>query len=269
MTTRPGLRYRSAPERRARILELVRAHGHLTAAEVSAELSVSEMTVRRDIALLAAQGLARAVRGGISRLPAEVVGTDYAVRARLQTAAKRRIGEAAARLVRPDTTIALDVGTTTLELARALPLTARLSVVTPSLPAMLELATRPEVELVGLGGTLVAESQAFAGPGTVAAMREVRVDQAFLGASALRDGQILGGNPWDAELKRAMLEVAQQVIVLADAGKLARGATYRVGALRRGHVLITDDAIDPEDRARLEEAGVSVLIAGSLEGDGQ
>jgi len=265
MTVSLGLRYRSAPERRARIVELVRSRSHVSAAELSAELGVSEMTVRRDITLLAAGGSVRAVRGGVSRLPHDVVGTDHAVRAAQQPGAKRRIAMEAARLVVADTTVALDVGTTTLELARALPRSIRLSVVTSSLPAMAELATRAEVELIGLGGVLVPESQAFSGPGTVAALRELRVQQAFLGATAMRDGQLLGGNPWDAELKRTLLDVAEQVIVLADATKLRRSALFRVGPLSAADILVTDDAIEPEDRARLEETGLRVIVASTVE----
>ncbi len=265
MTAAQGLRYQSAPERRARILEIVRTMSHRSAAELSDELGVSEMTIRRDIALLAAQGSARAVRGGISRLPNDAMGTDFGVRARQQTSAKRRIAAAAAALVRPDTSIALDAGTTALELARALPMTMRLTVVTPSLPAMLELAGRPELELVGLGGILHPESQAFAGPPTLSALRSLRVQQAFLAASAIRDGEVLCGNLWDSETKRTFLEVAEQVVLLADASKFERSAMTRVGPLSAVDVLIVDDAIRPDDRARVEDAGVTVIVAG---GDG-
>jgi DeoR family fructose operon transcriptional repressor len=224
------------------------------------------MTIRRDIARLASEGSARAVRGGISRLPHAVVGTDFAIRAPHRPEAKRRIAAAAAGLLVPGTTVALDVGTTTLELARQLPPALRLSVVTPSLPAMLELATRPEVELVGLGGVLVAESQAFAGPATLAALRDLRVDQAFLGATAVRDGTVLGGNPWDTELKRALLRNADQVVLLADASKFTRGATYRVGALSEVDVLVVDGALGAEERARIEDAGVRLIVAPDEDG---
>ena len=267
MTT-TALRYHSAPQRRARILELVRARNHASVAELSEELGVSEMTIRRDIQRLDAEGAARAVRGGISLVPREVgedlrdgTGTDFAIRAHEMVNAKRAIARAALPLLRSDTTIALDAGTTALELAMLLPANLHLSVVTASLPATNVLATRRGVELIGLGGVLHRESQAFAGPQTLNALQQLQIHQTFLAASGIRDGQVLCGNFWDAETKRMLVQNSEEVILLANSSKFDRSAMNRVAAMTAVRVLVVDAAISEQDRAVVEAAGIEVVVA--------
>ena len=245
---------------------MVHARSHASAAELSDELGVSEMTIRRDIQLLASQGVARAVRGGVSLPPQDGfaydgTGTDFSIRAEEAVETKRRLAQAALRLINPDTTIALDAGTTTLELARLLPSSLRLSVVTASLPAMAALADRPGIELIGLGGVLHRESQAFAGPPTLAALRQLRIHQTFLASSAIRDGQMLCGNLWDTETKRTLIENSEELILVVDASKFERSAMNRVGPLSAVGTIVVDAAIKPPDLRLLEGAGVRVVIA--------
>ncbi len=224
------------------------------------------MTIRRDIQRLASQGVARAVRGGISLMPhdgggLDGTGTDFAIRAEEMVEVKQGIARTALRLIKPDTTIALDAGTTTLELARLLPSSLHLSVVTASLPAMAVLADRPGIELIGLGGFLHRESQAFAGPPTLAALRQLRIHQTFLATSAIRDGQMLCGNLWDSETKRTLIENSEELVLVVDSSKFDRSAMNRVGPLSAVRVLVVDAGIDPQDLRRAEDAGVLVIIA--------
>jgi DeoR/GlpR family transcriptional regulator of sugar metabolism len=262
-----GLRYQSAPERRARILEVLRERSYASAAELSGEFGVSKMTIRRNIQRLASEGAARAVRGGISVVPHDrsggdygSMGTDFSIRTRKMAAAKREIARAALQLIKPESTIALDAGTTTLELARLLPTDMRLRVVTASLPAMVALADRSGIETIGLGGVLRREPQAFAGPPTIAALRELHIHQAFLAASGIRDGQMLCGNLWDSETKRTLVEVSEELILVADSSKFGLSAMTRVGPLSALRTLVVDDGIEEQDRRCVEAAGVSVIV---------
>lgn len=266
------LRYRTAHERRARILELVHERSHLSAAELSREFGVSTMTIRRDIQRLASEGAVRAVRGGISVLPngrgpgVDGTGTDFSIRTGAMVAAKRAVARAAIGLIREDTTIALDAGTTTLEIARLLPTKMRLTVVTASLPVMVALAGRPGIEVMGLGGVLHRESRAYAGPQTLAVLRELRIHQAFIAASAIRDGHVLCGNVWDSETKRLLMECSDERILVADSSKFRLSAMTRVGLISAMQVLVVDDDIDERDRSRVEASGVKVVIAPRVDG---
>jgi DeoR/GlpR family transcriptional regulator of sugar metabolism len=264
-----GLRYSSAPARRQRILEAVRGSSFTPAGELSSLLGVSEMTVRRDIRLLAEQGLVRVVHGGVCPVPEAIaVGTDFRVRAAQRRDAKTRIAAAALELIRSGSSIAIDTGTTAMELARLLTPPRRLSVVTPSLPAMVVLAGRPGIEVVGLGGVLHAESQGFAGPATLAALRSLHVSQAFLATTAISRGALWCGNQWDAETKRELVAIADEVVLLADAAKFSATAMAHIVPLSEVDVLVTDGGISPEDLAGVQAAGVRVIVAPADAGSG-
>ena len=126
---------------------------------------------------------------------------------------------------------------------------------------MAVLAERPGVELVGVGGVLHRESQAFAGPPTLAALRQLRIHQTFLAASAIRDGQLLCGNLWDTETKRTLMENSEELILLVDSTKFSLTAMNRVGPLSAVHVLVVDGGLREQDKRRLEADGVRVVIA--------
>ena len=256
-----GLKYRSAPARRQRILEVVRDASFSGAGELSRLLGVSEMTIRRDIRDLADQGLVRAVHGGASRLPDPTIGTDYRLRLTREQGAKRRIAEAAVGLIRADSSIALDAGTTCLELARLLSASNCRTVVTPSLPALAVLAERPGIEVICVGGVLHRESLAFAGPAALSGLSGLRVNQLFLAASAIGRGVLWSGSPWDAQVKREFVEIADEVIVLADSSKFSATAMYRLMPLSAIQVLVVDDGVTPEQRSDVEAEGVDLVVA--------
>ena len=260
-----GLRYGSAPARRQRILKLVRETSFVGAGELSERLGVSEMTIRRDVRLLSDQGLVRSVHGGVTRIAETTLGTDFRIRSTQHHEAKASIAAAALELVRTDATIALDTGTTTLELATLLAAPRRLSVVTPSLPAMVALADRPGIEVIGLGGILHSESQGFAGPATLAALRSLSVNQVFLGTTAIGRGALWCGNPWDAETKRELVSIADEVVLLADSAKFSATAMANIVPFGAIHILVTDDGISEADLEEVEAAGVRVIVANTGE----
>lgn len=264
-----GLRYGSAPARRQRILEVVRGANFIGASELCAILGVSEMTVRRDIRLLAEQGLVRAVHGGVCPVEgAATMGTDFRLRATQRREAKARIAAAALQLVGQGSSIALDTGTTVMELASMLTPAGRLSVVTPSLPAMVALAGRPGIEVVGLGGVLHAESQGFAGPAALGALRNLHVSQAFIGTTAIARGALWCGNQWDAETKRELVAIADEVILLADSAKFRATAMAHIVPLSEIDTLVTDDGISKADLEEVRAAGVRVVVADEARGGG-
>ncbi len=256
----PKLRYDTAPARRARLQELVRDGGFRTAAELSEQLGVSEMTVRRDVRRLVAQGLLRSVHGGVSVVSEPSLNADFRLRAEQNSARKKAIARRAVEMIGADSVIAIDAGTTALEIARLIPASLRVSAVTHSLPVVNVLASRPHVELIDLGGVLHADTQSFAGPATLAALQYLRVHTLFLGAGAVRNGVMYSTNHYDAVTKRALMEVADEVVLVVDSSKLSRTAMVQVAKLDVVDMIVTDDGIDEDAGDALRRIGPQVVI---------
>jgi DeoR family fructose operon transcriptional repressor len=164
MRERTGeLRYTSAPRRRDEILRRMRSAGYVSAPDLSADLSVSGRTVRRDLQKLADLGLVELVYGGALAPGGVTPGSPFGARSQAQSSQKRAIADRALRFVEAGATIGVDAGTTTLELARMLPPDGDVTVVTHSLPAMGALRERSGATLIGLGGLHHPSTQAFIG----------------------------------------------------------------------------------------------------------
>ncbi|MDQ3403384.1 MAG: DeoR/GlpR family DNA-binding transcription regulator [Actinomycetota bacterium] len=242
------MRYSQAPVRRAEILRELSAEGHVSVNRLSGRWAVSEMTIRRDLHELAGQGLLRLVRGGARPHRPQDRGLPFPHRTRSNLAAKRAIAVYAAGHLHPEATIALDSGTTVVELARSIPANLPLTVITHSLAAMAILAGRPEIRLIGLGGVYNERTRSFGGPDTRRALRGLRADVLFLAASAVNRDGIACATPWDADTKRALLDVAVRVVVPADATKFRAAAPVAICGLDRVDVLITDADVTSDPR---------------------
>ena len=262
------LKYNSAPRRRARMLSTIVENGYCLISELATAFEVSEMTVRRDIARLAAseQSL-RIVPGGISAVPAwQSHGTDYQTRSMRSGAAKAAIARQAVTLLRPGQTVALNSGTTVLRLAQAIPDELALNVVTHSLAVANVLAAKDRVELNLLGGTYVRALEAFAGAATTRAIAELAIDLFFLAATSIDERGVLAGNEYDAATKRALVESAATIVLLADSSKFRQRSRFRVCSLARITTMLTDDGITDAHREMVAAAGVQVMPVAAAEG---
>jgi DeoR family transcriptional regulator, aga operon transcriptional repressor len=259
--TQSGLRYRSAPARRQRIVELVTAQGFCTNAELSLALEVSEMTVRRDVERLAQEERLRRVHGGVTVLSTDAMSpSDFTVRSAVMREEKHAIASAALDFVTQGATLCIDAGTTTLELARLLPEDHRLTVATHSVPVMVALLPNSGVHVFGMGGELHPETQDFAGPSTLAAIKNLRISALFLAAGGLSERGVFCASDHEALVKRALIEVSDQVILLADSSKFRSSAMVRVCGLSAvQHAVIDDGASEPE-LAVLRENSVNLII---------
>jgi DeoR/GlpR family transcriptional regulator of sugar metabolism len=246
-------------ERRHRILERLQVQGRVLASDLVAEFDVSPDTVRRDLRELDEAGMLRRVHGGA--LPRRGDTDPLPVRARRAPEAKASIARRAAEIVRDGQVVLLDGGTTTLEVARALPERLRATVVTNSLPIALELADHPGVEVVVVGGSLHAQAGVTVGAAAVAALGAVRADVLFLGVCGLHPE--IGVSVEDAEEregKRAMIAGAAEVVGLADHDKLGTALPFVVAPLTELTTLVTD-ATDDEVLAPYRALGIEVVQA--------
>jgi DeoR/GlpR family transcriptional regulator of sugar metabolism len=236
------VRYDNATERRARIVALVQEAGFRSSSELSELLNVSDNTIRRDIQRLMEQGLLEAVHGG-ARVNTPHFSGDHSFQSRVEEnrQSKQAIANYARGFVKPGSILALDAGTTVLELAQLLPTDMNLTVVTHSLPVITALLPRQDIELIGLGGGLRKDTQAFAGSLTTHAIKEVRVNTLFLATKAVRDNAMYSGNPYDAEVKRALISISDQVILLVDSSKFFTSAGMRVASLEEIDIIVVDN----------------------------
>jgi len=251
-----------AEERRRKILEIVDETGRVTIADVVKRLSVSAVTARGDLDALSDAGtIVRSHGGAVRRLEAT---RDYPVdfKATLHRAEKQRIGETAARLVKPNETVILDNGTTTAEVARHLKLMkpSNVTVITNALNIAMELADAPGISLIMIGGILRHISHSFVGPQAEQILRELHADRLFLAV----DGFDLEHGPstpdiLEAQLNGLMMEVARETTIVADSSKLGRRSLSRIGAVERVDRLITDARASAEFLDALRARGLEVI----------
>ena len=243
-------------QRRQEILHAVRG-GTAHVGELAVAFGVSEMTVRRDLRALEREGKLTRVHGG-AVVSAEPSFAEVVVE-RLD--AKDRIGAAAAALVEDGQTIMLDIGTTTLQLARHLR-GREVTVITSNLAAYEELLPESSVELVLLGGIVRRNYRSLVGVLAEDALRQLRADVAFLGASGVEeDLAVVDTTMVEVPIKRAMMAAAARTVLLADSAKFGMRGVVKVCGPDELDTLVTDrDAPRPALR-KLEKAGVEVIAA--------
>jgi DeoR/GlpR family transcriptional regulator of sugar metabolism len=245
-------------ERRQSILEQLGRDGRVVASELVASLGVSDDTVRRDLRDLAERGLLQRVHGGA--LPAALLPVTFARRLEAAIDEKVAIAEAALPLVDGARVIVFDGGTTTLELARRLPSAYDGTVVTNAPPIASALADHAHVDVVLVGGRLLKDAQVAVGAATVAALRAVRADVCVLGVCSFHpDVGVSALDADEADVKRAMIACAGEVIALATADKLRTASTWVVAGLAEIDHLVTDG--DQELTRPYTAAGINVVAA--------
>lgn len=253
-----------AEERQQAMARLIDQQGRQSVADLATSFEVTTETVRRDLSSLERIGLVRRVHGGA--VPASslaLIETGLRERDQANTEAKEAIAEAALdQLSPPGSTVIIDAGSTTARLAAALPRDHRLTVVTHSVPVAARLAGLPHIELHLLPGRVRPTTQAAVGPDTVAALREMRADVAFLATNGLTtDYGLTTPDRDEAATKRAIARSARRVVVLTDSSKIGVETAQRFAALEDIDVLVTDAGIAATDRRALEKAGVEVVVA--------
>jgi DeoR/GlpR family transcriptional regulator of sugar metabolism len=244
-------------QRRQEILRAVRS-GRSHVAELAEEFGVSDMTVRRDLRDLEREGKLTRVHGGAVGVTAERPFAEIAVE---RFEEKDAIGAAAAQMIEDGQTVILDVGTTTLQLARHLH-ERELTVITSNLAIYEELLPESSIELVLLGGVVRRNYRSLVGMITEDALRELRADIAFLGASGVEgDLGVVDTTMVEVPIKRAMMAAAGRSILLVDAAKFEMRGVVRVCGADDLDALVSDKALAMRTRTDLERAGVEVVIA--------
>ena len=249
----------SGEERAEAILAEVQRFGFASITALSESLSVSDMTIRRDVRRLAGDGELRMVHGGVSLPHGTLRTATFAGRADQEADAKRLIADAAVGLLTPVTTIVVDSGTTCYGVATALPRDFRGTVITHSVPVLQQMLGHPQAVVLGLGGELLSEGQVLIGPRTTAAALELSVDVFFLGANSVdAEGVYLRGDR-EYPVKSAFIERASRVVLLADGSKLTHTAPVKLADLDVLSTIITNGPVPPELDERCAALGVEII----------
>lgn len=260
-----------AAQRQRAIVERVQAHGGVRVRELVQELGVSDMTIRRDLEALAAQGLVRKVHGGAATLRSQATHEPgFEAKSTQREAEKEAIANRAASFISPDSAIALSAGTTTWRLARKLVAIPGITVVTNSIrvAAVLYPTSAALHQTVILTGGVRTPSDALVGPVAVAAIRSLNIDQLFLGVHGMSlERGFTTPNFLEAEVDQALVEAARSIVVLADHTKWDTIGLSTICFLSDVDVLITDDSIAAKARRQIEpEVGELIVVeAATLE----
>jgi DeoR family fructose operon transcriptional repressor len=245
-------------ERHARLLEALNA-GEIDVDDLAQRFDVSASTVRRDLQHLSKNNAVRRTYGG-AILSAHVTETTLEQRLSVKGEEKQAIARAALALIEDGDTLILDAGSTVAAFGRLLR-ERRLRIITNNLALLPFLAKAPAIELVVLGGALRTTSMSTMGPLAAEALRRMTADRAIMSA----DGVVSGRGLCEAELdqvalKSLMMQQSQELIVLADAGKLGRAEQAAWAPLPPRWTLVTDDGASEAQRATLSNVGARVIV---------
>jgi DeoR family transcriptional regulator of aga operon len=248
-------------DRMAAILEHIAETGSVDVARISADLSVSAATLRRDLKALQEQGLLVRTHGGAV---ASGVGFELPLRHReaRRQPQKRAIGRLAASLVPEGSVVGMTGGTTATEVARALPNDAGITVVTNALNIAAELVLRPSVRVVVVGGAARHASYELVGPAAQSVIERYHLDISFIGTDGLTVQE--GCSTYDeleAHTDHAFINRARRTVVIADSSKLGKLTFARICRTDEIGDLVTDSGADADFLTRLHDAGVNVLVA--------
>jgi DeoR/GlpR family transcriptional regulator of sugar metabolism len=252
-------------QRRSSIIEELQHHEVVKVSELSRCFSVSEVSIRRDMRHLEELGVLKRVHGGAicvaNRRAAGPASADKDPRAEQ----KQRIGRAAAAMVAQGDRLILDSGTTTLQaaahLSNELLAAGNLTVITASLPIVRQLGAHKGLHLIVLGGIYVPDYELMVGPQTIETLKGLHADKMFLGTDGLTFSQgITTANVLEAEVDRAMVRAATEVIGVADSSKVGVVGLTPIVPLTKIHKLITDSGASPDFVAALREQGIEVVL---------
>ncbi len=252
----------STVSRRAEIMKMIENQRQVDVHQLSRHFKVSEVTIRNDLSQLEQKNMLMRTRGGAIQRQAHV-GIDFALSEKLKKnySEKQRIGRKAASLIQEQDTIILDSGTTTLEIAKNLKRFNDLIVITNSIHIAGQIVGIKNIKVIIPGGFLRENSLSLVGSPAEESFRNYYCDKLFLDVDGISAALgISTPNVEEAHLNRVMIEIARQTIVVTDSSKFSKRSFAGIAPVSKIDILITDSGIPDDERVRIEEAGVQLLI---------
>lgn len=252
-----------AEERKNQILELLQQKSKLLVPDLCEYFDVSPATIRNDLRDLESEKKLKRTHGGAILLEKASFELDSRHKEVRNIEQKRQIAACAAALIENGDTIVLDTGTTTLELAKCLSEKRDLTIVLNDVEIAALLEETTQANLILIGGTVRHGFHCTVGPMAVSYLSELNVDKAFLSSNAVSlDRGFTTPDFNQAEVKKAMIQVASETIMLSDSSKFGKLSFTQFAAISEIDKLITDKGIDSETAARFRELeSVDLIIA--------
>ncbi|CDZ73070.1 Transcriptional regulator, DeoR family [Neorhizobium galegae bv. orientalis] len=245
-------------QRKSLILDILRREGQVVAKRAAEEFSLSEDTIRRDLREMAAEGLLRRVHGGA--MPNAPDLPDFSARRAVSSDVKQRLGRAAAGMVKPGQTIFLDGGTSTAEIARALPRDFAFTVITHSPTIAAELEHHPTADVILIGGRLYKHSMVATGAAAMAQIALMRPDIFFLGVTAVHPARGLStGDFEEAAIKRHIAACSIETITLVTEEKLDAVSPHVIMPVSALSGMIAQSGIDEVRLAPYRALDIEIL----------
>lgn len=233
-----------AEERKKEIIDLLKENAKLLVPDLCAHFQVSPATIRNDLRELENKGLLKRTHGGaISNFKARYEPNSYQKEVEFLEA-KKAIARYAVQFVEDGDTIAIDTGTTTLEFVKLLSSKKQLTVVTNDMEIARYLETLSDANIIITGGLIRKDFHCSVGPIAIHSLGELFVDKAFIGTNGitLEEG-LTTPDITQAEVKKAMINIASEVIVLCDSSKFGNKAFAKVAPISKVNRVITDKGI--------------------------
>jgi DeoR/GlpR family transcriptional regulator of sugar metabolism len=252
----------SQDERMQQVLRMLETRDSVRVAELSKVFSVSEVTVRSDLAELARRGLVARVRGGVRPLQQGQSELAFDIRLRLHAEPKRAIARAAAAMVDDGEAVALDSSTTAYYLALELREKRELVVVTNGLLIAAALADAPGINVLVTGGLLRLQAMSLVGDLGADVLHATRINKGFLGARGLSlERGLMDLNPEEVRIKQQMADACERVIGIFDGTKWNRNALLSFVPADRVHAIVTDASAPADQVDAWRSRGVDVITA--------
>lgn len=249
-------------ERKAKIIELLHHDGRVEVNNLAKMFKVTGATIRRDLNQLEKEGVLQRAHGGGVLKKGTLAEPSFTSQLKKATEEKEQIAAEAVKHIKPGESIFLDSSSTVLQIAKYLDKESHLFVVTNSLYIANELTQYPNIELIMLGGLLRYDSKTLVGPLTEKNIKDFKIDKAFLGISAInKKGELTDPNIYEANMKKNIIEMAQEVIGVADSSKFNKESFSFIATVSKLSKMIIDRATTVDSIQLLKNHGVEVIIA--------
>lgn len=251
-----------AEERQNKIISMLKIKNKLLVNELCDTFSVSPATIRNDLNSLEKRGLLKRTHGGAisgGKAGFEPTSVQKAEKNRSQ---KEIIAKAAAALVENGDTIALDSGTTAMRLAEQLSGKQGITIITTDIRIAKLLEDFSGVSVILAGGTLRKGFSCTTGSITNSVLKSLNVDKAFIAANAVNPrGQLCTPDIEQAEIKKNLIAMAAQTILICDSSKFGAYSFAKFGNLSDIDTVITDGEIDESVLKNLKNLNPNIEVA--------
>ncbi|UOQ44989.1 DeoR/GlpR family DNA-binding transcription regulator [Halobacillus salinarum] len=245
-------------ERQRKIVDLVNEKLSIRVTELSRHFSVTEETIRRDLEKLEKQNLLRRSHGGAVSVQEEQSETSYLEREITNAHEKRAIALEAVKQIIPGEKIILDASTTAWYMAKELP-DLPLTVITNSVKVAVELSKKEKVNVISTGGMLLPKSLSFVGPLAENSLTTYHVDKAFISCKGVHlRGGLTDSNEWQALIKRQMMNIADETVLMVDSSKFDIRTFVQIGRLADVSSVLTDDHVRADYVNAFEELNIPI-----------